>query len=94
MLKKAGIPWVIIGHSERRNTPHLKESDSFLAEKTVIALETGLSVIFCIGETKAQKDKGEKVRDEVLAVQLGAVGDALKDKVHLWRCAMYTVTFK
>lgn len=48
-LKDAGIQWVLIGHSERRSL--LGESDQFIASKTKAALEQGLNVILCIGES-------------------------------------------
>lgn len=42
MLVDNGIPWVIIGHSERRNV--FGESDELTADKTAHALEAGLKV--------------------------------------------------
>ena len=41
-LKDAGIPWVILGHSERRSI--FGESDELVGQKTTAALESGLSV--------------------------------------------------
>lgn len=45
MLMDNGIPWVILGHSERRNV--FGETDELVAEKVAHALESGLKVIFC-----------------------------------------------
>ena len=56
MLKSAGIPYVIIGHSERRS--YYGETDSILAKKANQALENGLTPIFCIGEELSQRDSG------------------------------------
>lgn len=42
MLLDNGIPWVILGHSERRNV--FNETDELIAEKVAHALETGLKV--------------------------------------------------
>jgi len=42
MLLDNGIPWVILGHSERRNV--FSETDELIAEKVAHALETGLKV--------------------------------------------------
>ncbi len=56
MLKDLGASWVILGHSERRYG--LGESVSFVAEKTQLALTTGLKPIFCVGETEAQRKSG------------------------------------
>ena len=57
MLKSADIPYVIIGHSERRN--YYGETDAILAKKVGRALENGLKPIFCIGEELSQR-KSEK----------------------------------
>lgn len=56
-LVDAGIPWVILGHSERRSI--FKESCEFVADKVRAALDSGLKVILCIGETLDQREAGE-----------------------------------
>jgi len=56
MIKSSGCEYVIIGHSERRQ--YFAETDSLLAEKTVIALANGLTPIFCIGETLDERNNG------------------------------------
>jgi triosephosphate isomerase (TIM) len=56
MLKSVGVKYVIIGHSERRE--YFKETNGELAEKINISLKTGLTPIFCCGETLAQREKG------------------------------------
>ena len=56
MLQSAGIPYVIIGHSERR--AYYGETDAILAKKTDMALANGLKPIFCIGEELSQRDAG------------------------------------
>jgi triosephosphate isomerase len=48
MLKSIQVPFVIIGHSERREYNH--ETSSILAEKVNRALESGIRPIFCCGE--------------------------------------------
>lgn len=50
MLASIGVPYVIIGHSERRIYYH--ESYAMLKDKIDIALAHGLKPIFCCGETK------------------------------------------
>jgi triosephosphate isomerase len=54
-----GLKWVILGHSERRHIAEFKESDELIAEKAVVALSKGLSVIYCIGETNAQREANQ-----------------------------------
>jgi len=56
MLKSADIPYVIIGHSERRT--YYGDTDATVAKKTDQALANGLKPIFCIGEELAQRDAG------------------------------------
>lgn len=48
MLKSMGIPYVILGHSERRQ--YFGEDGKLLAKKVDVALKHGLSPIFCCGE--------------------------------------------
>src|SRR5690606_11508760 len=56
----AGIPWTILGHSERRK--YLEETPEFVAKKTAIALENGLKVILCIGETLTERESGNTMK--------------------------------
>jgi len=54
MLKAAGVEYVIVGHSERRE--YNNEHDSLLAKKVNAALNEGLQVIFCCGESLEVRD--------------------------------------
>jgi len=56
MLKSANIPYVIIGHSERRT--YYGETDALLARKADQALANELKPIFCIGEELSQRNSG------------------------------------
>lgn len=56
MLKDAGCSHVIVGHSERRQGHG--ESDAVVRRKASAALDAGLCVIVCVGETGAERDKG------------------------------------
>lgn len=67
MLLDAGCGWVIIGHSERRQI--FGETDELLARKADYALQCGLNVMFCIGETLDEREAGETF--EVLERQVG-----------------------
>lgn len=66
MLTDLGVTWVLVGHSERRH--RLGESDALVAEKLAMALESGLSVVLCVGETLEQRKSG--CAHEVVAKQL------------------------
>jgi len=57
MIKSTGAQYVIIGHSERRTYYH--ETDTLLNKKTVLALGSGLKVIFCCGEVKEERESGK-----------------------------------
>ena len=56
MLLDAGVKFVIIGHSERRQ--YYKEDDAFLNRKVLKAFEKGLTPILCCGETLEQREAG------------------------------------
>ncbi|KIP09378.1 hypothetical protein PHLGIDRAFT_102987 [Phlebiopsis gigantea 11061_1 CR5-6] len=75
-LADAGIPYVILGHSERRTIFH--ESSELIAEKTRVALDNGLSVIFCIGETLSEREANKTA--EVCQAQLTPVIKLLKEE--------------
>ena len=57
MLVDAGCSHVIVGHSERRHL--FGETDEQVNRKIGSALDAGLTPVFCIGETEAQRDAGE-----------------------------------
>jgi triosephosphate isomerase len=66
MLVDLGCEFVILGHSERRES--LGESDTFINKKVLAALDAGLNVIFCIGETLEQRNS--KLTQQILNQQL------------------------
>ncbi|ANB12525.1 triose-phosphate isomerase TPI1 [Sugiyamaella lignohabitans] len=68
-LKDVGASWVILGHSERRTI--IKETDELIATKTKYAIDNGLPVILCIGETFDEKNAGKTI--SVVQKQLDAV---------------------
>lgn len=74
-LKDLGAEWVILGHSERRAI--FQESDEFVADKVAFALEQGVKVILCIGESIEEKQAGKTL--EVCTRELKAVADKVSD---------------
>lgn len=56
MLKDAGVEYVIIGHSERRD--YFKEDDVLLNKKVKKTIEAGITPILCCGETLEQREMG------------------------------------
>ncbi len=66
MLISVACEYVILGHSERRQ--YYGETDAKLVEKIKLALEVGLSPIFCIGETLEERQAGRHF--EVVTAQV------------------------
>ncbi|CAG4955457.1 unnamed protein product [Colias eurytheme] len=73
MIKDIGANWVILGHSERRTI--FGEKDDLVAEKVAHALESGLKVIACIGETLEEREAGKT--EEVVFRQTQALVPAI-----------------
>lgn len=72
MLKDSGCEWVIVGHSERRHV--LCETDDMVRKKAKAALDSGLNVIVCVGETLAERESGKHIK-----IITGQVEIALSD---------------
>ena len=66
MVKSTGAQYVILGHSERRE--YYKETPEILKEKVLLAQKNGLKVIFCIGESLAEREAGKQ--NEVVKAEL------------------------
>jgi len=56
MLKKAGAEYIILGHSENRSEG---ETNQLIKKKIISALNQKLNIIYCIGETLKEKNKGK-----------------------------------
>jgi triosephosphate isomerase len=68
-LKDLDVHWTILGHSERRTL--LKETDEVVASKTKFAVDGGVSVIWCCGESLEEREAGKTVA--VVEAQLAAL---------------------
>jgi len=66
MLKDSGCKYVIVGHSERRK--YFAETNDKVNKKLKAILKENLIPIFCVGETKEQREKGET--ENILKEQL------------------------
>lgn len=69
MLKEFALSFCLVGHSERRQ--YLGETDDMVAKKAITLQKNGIRPVICIGETDAQRKKGETLK--VVRAQLSAV---------------------
>jgi triosephosphate isomerase len=69
------VGWTLTGHSERR--AYCGETNEVVGQKTARALEAGLSVIPCIGESLEQRNSGQLF--PVLSAQVQALVDNIQD---------------
>jgi triosephosphate isomerase len=73
MLRELGVYGSIVGHSERRQ--FFGETDETVVRRLAAALEHGLEVIACVGETEPERDAGQT--EAVLRRQVGAIRDGI-----------------
>ena len=81
MLVDAGVKYVIIGHSERRE--YFKEDDAFLNKKVKKAIASGLTPILCCGETLEQREMGVTMDWSRLQIKSDLAGVAADDVKNL-----------
>ena len=74
MLKNVGAKYVILGHSENRQSG---ETDKLINLKIKSAIKSNLKVIFCIGETLSEKRK--KITNKILSKQINNGLKSIKD---------------
>ncbi|MDD6156158.1 MAG: triose-phosphate isomerase [Lachnospiraceae bacterium] len=81
MLVDAGVKYVVIGHSERRE--YFGETDEFLNKKVKKAIEKGLTPILCCGETLEQREMGVTMDWIRLQIKSDLAGVAAADVANL-----------
>ena len=74
MLKEFGTEYCLVGHSERRS--YLGETDDMVAKKIIALQKAGITPIICVGETDAQRKKGEALK--VIRAQVQSAIAAIK----------------
>lgn len=82
MLVEAGVQYVIIGHSERRQ--YFAETDETVNKKMHKAISAGLIPIVCVGETLEQREEGVTetfVRGQVKAAYAGIAAEDVEKTV-------------
>ena len=82
MLVDAGVKYVIIGHSERRE--YFAETDETVNKKVLKAFEHGLTPIICCGETLTQREQGitiDWIRQQIKIAFLNVTADQAKTAV-------------
>lgn len=71
MLKKLGVEYVIVGHSERRK--YLNETDEMINKKVLGGLKAGLKVILCVGEPQKNIKAAKNYIKKQLEKDLGGI---------------------
>ncbi|MGI6189276.1 MAG: triose-phosphate isomerase [Clostridiales bacterium] len=81
MLTEAGVEYVIIGHSERRQ--YFSETDDMVNRKMLSAVSHNLIPIICVGETLEQREQGvtEKVVDTQTRAALNGLTADVADRI-------------
>jgi triosephosphate isomerase (TIM) len=89
MLTELDVAGVVLGHSERREL--FGETDRALAQKVPAALEAGLEVILCVGETESERENGDterklrhQVQEDLARVETERLGELVIAYEPIW----------
>ena len=74
MLLALGVDLVLLGHAERRRDAH--ETDADLSRKVLAAIENGLRVLLCVGETADERGCGVSAETVCRQLKIGLLGVA------------------
>ena len=82
MLVDAGVKYVVIGHSERRE--YFAETDETVNKKVLKAFEHGITPVICCGESLTQREQGitiDWIRQQIKIAFLNVTADQAKTAV-------------
>jgi triosephosphate isomerase (TIM) len=79
MLQEIGVYGAIVGHSERRQ--YFGDTDETVARRVAAAVDAGLFVIACVGESDEERESGQA--EFVLRFQVEAIADAARETDNL-----------
>jgi triosephosphate isomerase (TIM) len=89
MLTELDVAGVVLGHSERRAM--FGETDKALGQKVPAALNAGLEVILCVGETEAERENGDtqrklrhQVQEDLARVDTDRLGELVIAYEPIW----------
>jgi triosephosphate isomerase (TIM) len=89
MLTELDVAGVVLGHSERREL--FAENDKALAHKVPAALDSGLQVILCVGETESERENGDterklrhQVQEDLARVEVERLGELVIAYEPIW----------
>jgi triosephosphate isomerase (TIM) len=89
MLTEIDVQGVILGHSERRE--YFGETDKALAQKVPAAMAAGLLPILCVGETEAERERGDterklrhQVQEDLARVETDRLGEVVIAYEPIW----------
>ncbi len=81
MIADVGATYVIIGHSERRDG--FFETNEIVRDKVKMALQAGLKVILCVGESLAIRESGEALSFINGQVEGSLAGISAEEMAHI-----------
>jgi triosephosphate isomerase len=89
MLAEIDVHGVVVGHSERRGL--FGETDRALSEKVPAALNGGLEVILCVGETEEERERGDterklrhQVQEDLARIETERLGEIVIAYEPIW----------